>query len=94
MSRIELLEAFMNGRIGRRAFVRGLVGLGVSMAFAVACSDALSPRTTPGVGLKREGGDSDDDLYDDDLYDDDLYDDEKDDDEKDDDDKEKEKKKK
>jgi hypothetical protein len=46
MSREELVGAYVNGRVSRRVFIRGLVGLGVTAAAAVTYADSLSA-TTP-----------------------------------------------
>jgi hypothetical protein len=43
MSRQELVDAYVSGQIGRRAFVRGLVALGVSAGAATAYAAALNP---------------------------------------------------
>jgi hypothetical protein len=43
MSKRELIEAYTEGRIGRRAFVRGLVGLGVGLGVAASYAVALQP---------------------------------------------------
>jgi hypothetical protein len=43
MSRAELLDAFVEGRIGRREFIQGLVGTGVALAAAAAHAAALKP---------------------------------------------------
>jgi hypothetical protein len=51
MSRDELLDAYVGGDLGRRAFVHGLVALGVSIEVAVAHAVALkgAPGSTEGV---------------------------------------------
>lgn len=41
MSQPELVEAYRSGRIGRRAFVKGLVGLGMSVSVATAMADRV-----------------------------------------------------
>jgi hypothetical protein len=41
MSRNELTEAYVRGRISRRSFVRGMVALGASMTAAIALADNL-----------------------------------------------------
>jgi len=43
MSATQLLEAYQTGRIGRRAFVRGLVALGFSVGTAAAHAAVLTP---------------------------------------------------
>jgi hypothetical protein len=68
VSREELVEAYLGGRISRRMFIRGLIAAGVSLTAAVAYSNVLGSvaRATPrprGIG----------DLYPPDLYPPDLY---------------------
>ncbi|CAN5411060.1 hypothetical protein BH09CHL1_BH09CHL1_06090 [soil metagenome] len=41
MSQPELVEAYRSGRIGRRVFVKGLVGLGMSVSVATAMADRV-----------------------------------------------------
>jgi hypothetical protein len=41
MSQPELVVAYRSGRIGRRTFVRGLVGLGMSLSVATAMADRV-----------------------------------------------------
>jgi hypothetical protein len=41
MSQPELVEAYRSGRIGRRVFVKGLVGLGMSISVATAMADRV-----------------------------------------------------
>lgn len=43
MPRLELIDRYVAGRIGRREFIRGLVALGVSMSAATAHAVALRP---------------------------------------------------
>ncbi len=43
MSKRELLDAYMLGKIDRRAFIRGLVRLGVSAAIAASYATTLTP---------------------------------------------------
>jgi hypothetical protein len=43
MSKSELLHAYMDGRIGRREFIRGLVGTGMALTAASAHAAALKP---------------------------------------------------
>jgi hypothetical protein len=42
MSKEELVTSYLAGRISRRMFVRGLLGVGVSITAAVAYSDVLA----------------------------------------------------
>ena len=44
MSKRELVEAYVDGRLGRRTFVKRLVAAGVSTAAATAYAAALAPR--------------------------------------------------
>ena len=59
MSKEELVGAYVQGRISRRMFVRGLVMAGVSVTAAVAYSDMLSATTAPPrrVRAQQYGGD-------------------------------------
>jgi hypothetical protein len=43
MSKTELLESYASGQIGRRQFIRGLVGLGASLTVAATFAVALRP---------------------------------------------------
>jgi hypothetical protein len=54
MSRHQLVDAYVSGQIGRRAFVRGLVALGMSASAAAAYAAALNP---------AEAAPIDDDFY-------------------------------
>jgi hypothetical protein len=45
VSRNELLEAYVAGDIGRRAFIEGLVGLGMTATTAASYAIALQPMT-------------------------------------------------
>lgn len=47
MSREELVGAYVDGHMGRRVFISGLVALGVSAAAAVTYADSLSAATIP-----------------------------------------------
>ena len=42
MSKEELVTSYLAGRISRRMFVRGLLGVGVSITAAIAYSDVLA----------------------------------------------------
>ena len=42
MSRSELTDAYVSGRISRRSFVRGMVALGASVPVAMALADKVS----------------------------------------------------
>jgi hypothetical protein len=52
MSRQDLVDAYVSGQVGRRAFVRGLVALGVSASAAAAYADALKPSETEAADLQ------------------------------------------
>ena len=43
MSERELVEAFVNGGISRRVFIRGLIAAGVSMGAALAYAETIAP---------------------------------------------------
>jgi hypothetical protein len=55
MSKEELLNAYVEGRISRRSFIRGLTAIGISQSSAVLHAAALRPGSTALA----------DDLYDD-----------------------------
>lgn len=61
MSREEAVQSYLSGRLGRRAFMRQMIGAGASLTAAAAAADAL--RATPASAQK-----GDDDIYDDDIY--------------------------
>jgi hypothetical protein len=50
MSRSELTDAYVSGRISRRSFVRGMVALGASVPVAMALADKVS--AAPGGGAR------------------------------------------
>lgn len=55
MSRSELTDAYVRGRISRRSFVRGMVALGASLTTAVAMAETIS--AAPGAtisGISRD----------------------------------------
>jgi hypothetical protein len=54
VSRQDLVQAYVSGQIGRRAFVRGLVALGVSTSAAAAYAAALDPVEAKGLDLRDE----------------------------------------
>jgi hypothetical protein len=57
-----LIEAYQNGRISRRTFVRGMMALGVSASVAVSLADGV--RAAPGSKTaSRRGRDVYDDVY-------------------------------
>ncbi len=56
MSRSELTDAYVSGRISRRSFVRGMVALGASVPVAMALADKVS--AAPG-GVARVSRSSD-----------------------------------
>lgn len=45
MSKKELVDSYVSGAIGRRSFIRGLVGLGASASIAATFAVALRPAT-------------------------------------------------
>lgn len=57
MSRSELTDAYVRGRISRRSFVRGMVALGASVPVAMALADKVSaaPGGAAGSRLSRSG---------------------------------------
>lgn len=58
MSRSELTDAYVSGRISRRSFVRGMVALGASVPVAMALADKVSaaPGGTARVGRSAATG--------------------------------------
>src|SRR5215204_815126 len=60
VARNELIEAYQNGRISRRSFVRGMMALGVSASVAVRLADGV--RAAPG---SKSGAGHRSDVYDD-----------------------------
>jgi hypothetical protein len=69
MTKHEVIQAYTDGEIGRRAFVRRLTALGVSSAAALAYAHSLMPRAVAANGFVMRG--QDDDGGDDDGEDDD-----------------------
>jgi hypothetical protein len=62
VARNDLIEAYQNGRISRRAFVRGMMALGVSASVAVSLAEGV--RAAPGAGNRRSlRDDAYDDVY-------------------------------
>ena len=47
MSKDELVSAYVEGRVSRRMFVRGLIAAGVSVTAALSYSDMLSATSAP-----------------------------------------------
>ena len=66
MARNDLIEAYQNGRISRRSFVRGMMALGVSASVAVSLADGV--RAAPGGRATGRRGGAQDDGYVDDVY--------------------------
>jgi hypothetical protein len=56
MSKLELIQAYVGGEIGRRDFVRGLTVLGVSSAAALAYAHRLAPSAVAAGGGAPGGG--------------------------------------
>lgn len=59
MSQPELVDAYRSGRIGRRVFVKGLVGLGMSVSVATAMADRVRAQSGTPVASPTP-----DDVYD------------------------------
>jgi hypothetical protein len=53
MSRSELTDAYVSGRISRRSFVRGMVALGASVPVALALADQASAASGASAKLSR-----------------------------------------
>lgn len=60
MSRSELTDAYVSGRISRRSFVRGMVALGASVPVAMALADKVSAAPS---GAARMGRSANSDVY-------------------------------
>jgi len=54
MSRQDLIQAYVSGRISRRAFLRGMAAVGMSLTTAAALADDL--RAAPAPGSPPRGG--------------------------------------
>lgn len=59
MSRSELTDAYVSGRISRRSFVRGMMALGASVPVAMALADRVTAGWPNTSKLQR----NDDDIY-------------------------------
>jgi hypothetical protein len=57
MSRSELTDAYVSGRISRRSFVRGMVALGASVPVAMALADKVSASPVGGARISRSASD-------------------------------------
>ena len=58
MSRSELTDAYVSGRISRRSFVRGMVALGASVPVAMALADKVSAAPSGGArGVRAASSD-------------------------------------
>lgn len=53
MSRSELTDAYVSGRISRRSFVRGMVALGASVPVAMALADKVSAAPSGAARISR-----------------------------------------
>src|SRR4029453_9497437 len=53
MSRSELTDAYVSGRISRRSFVRGMVALGASVPVAMALADKVSAAGNASARISR-----------------------------------------
>jgi hypothetical protein len=62
VARNDLIEAYQNGRISRRSFVRGMMALGVSASVAVSLADGVRAAGNKGAASRR-GSDVYDDVY-------------------------------
>src|SRR5262249_20422900 len=51
----ELVRRYLDGNIGRRVFVKGLIASGITLAGAVAYADVLAPRTARAEARRRRG---------------------------------------
>ncbi len=51
----ELVRSYLDGAIGRRVFVKGLIAMGITLAGAVAYADVLAPRTARAATAQAEG---------------------------------------
>jgi hypothetical protein len=51
----ELVRSYLDGGIGRRVFVKGLIASGVTLVGAMAYADVLSPRTARAAAARRTG---------------------------------------
>jgi hypothetical protein len=65
VARNDLIEAYQNGRISRRAFVRGMMALGVSASVAVSLADGVAAAP---AGRTSGFRGSNADVYEDDVY--------------------------
>ena len=66
MTRNELVSAYQRGRIDRRAFIKGMAALGMSLTVATSMADKLRAAPAPkGSFSGRFLDDSYDDIYDD-----------------------------
>jgi hypothetical protein len=63
-----LIDAYRHGRIDRRAFIRGMVAVGMSVSLATALADQVRAAPAPAGRISRVHGQ--DDIYepDDDIY--------------------------
>lgn len=60
VSRNQLIDSYQSGRIGRRAFIKGMVGLGMSATLATALADKVRAASTASTA----GSDANSDIYD------------------------------
>ncbi|MFL5796551.1 MAG: hypothetical protein ACJ77A_13075, partial [Actinomycetota bacterium] len=52
----ELVRSYLDGAIGRRVFMRGLLTAGISAAAAVSYADVLAPATARAAVRRARGG--------------------------------------
>jgi plastocyanin len=55
----ELVRSYLDGNIGRRVFVKGLIASGITLAGAMAYADVLAPRTARAAAARRQAGSRD-----------------------------------
>jgi plastocyanin len=54
----DLVRSYLDGAIGRRVFVKGLLASGITLAGAVAYADVLAPRTARAAAAARRSTDA------------------------------------
>ncbi len=53
----DLVRSYLDGAVGRRVFVKGLIASGITLAGALAYADVLAPRTARAAARRAAGGD-------------------------------------
>jgi plastocyanin len=51
----DLVRSYLDGGIGRRVFVKGLIASGITLAGAAAYADVLAPRTARAAAMRSSG---------------------------------------